>query len=119
MKRLTVVIAVLLMVAACASSGPSLPKASSFHPGLCRQAAPALLATARRADKGGQSASLAADLEAQQTVLKRFTVNRQVQDLVTAMGLVRFQLDAHSYTDQLRKNVETAARSTIIACTTH
>lgn len=111
------VAAVLTAGAACSASGPALPKASAFHPGLCQQAAPALLATARRAAKGGKPTALAADLQTQQSQLRRFIADQHIQDLVTAIGLVRFQVDSHSYTDQLRKNVETAAQRSITVCT--
>lgn len=117
MKRPILLVVVLVLLSACSSSGPALPNATAFHQGACQQAANALLSTARRASKGGHPNSLATELATQQTQLKRFTSQPDIQAVVTAIGFVRFQVDAHSYTDQLRKNVEAAARAAITACT--
>ena len=112
----------LVIVPACSSSsgsaGPALPSPAAFSPGPCQQAAPALLAIARRADKGGQVGRLDTDLTSQQSVLRNLhTQTSDIQDVVTAIGFLRLRVDAHSYRDQARKDVGTAARRAVAGCT--
>jgi hypothetical protein len=112
----------LLIVPACSSSGgsagPPLPSAAAFAPGPCHQAAPALLAIVRRAEAGGQVGRLDTDLTAQQAVLRRLhSQPSNIQDVVTAIGFLRLRVDAHSYDDQARKDVGTAARRAVTGCT--
>lgn len=112
----------LVVVPACSSSsgsaGPALPSAAAFSPGPCQQAAPALLAIVRRADKGGQVGRLDADLTTQQSVLRHLrTQTSDIQDVVTAIGFLRLRVDAHSYADQARQDVGSAARRAVAGCT--
>jgi hypothetical protein len=111
----------LLILPACSSgatAGPDLPSAAAFSAGPCSQAAPALLAIVRRAAHGGQVGRLATDLTAQQKVLRQLgDQTNGIQDVVTAIGFLRLRVDAHSYDDQARKDVGTAARSAVAGCT--
>ena len=112
----------LLVVPACSSSsgsaGPALPSPASFAPGPCQHAAPALLAIVRRADKGGQVGRLDTDLTSQQSILRHLsTQTSDIQDVVTAIGFLRLRVDAHSYDDQARKDVGSAARRAVAGCT--
>jgi hypothetical protein len=111
-----------LVLSACSSSGgtagPTLPSAAAFSPGPCQRAAPALLAIVRRADKGGQVGHLDLDLTAQQSVLRQLPSQTSgIQDVVTAIGFLRLRVDAHSYADQARQNVGSAARRAVAGCT--
>jgi hypothetical protein len=77
-----------------------------------------LLAIVRRADKGGQVGRLDADLTTQQSVLRHLTGQTSgIQDVVTAIGFLRLRVDAHSYSDQAREEVGSAARRAVAGCT--
>ena len=111
-----------LVLSACSSSGGRPGRRCRprrrFRQGPCQQAAPALLAIVRRADKGGQVGHLDLDLTAQQSVLRQLpSATSGIQDVVTAIGFLRLRVDAHSYADQARKNVGSAARRAVAGCT--
>jgi hypothetical protein len=77
-----------------------------------------LLAIVRRADLGGQVVRLDTDLTAQQAILRQLrSGTSDIQDVVTAIGFLRLRVDAHSYDDQARKDVGSAARRAVADCT--
>ncbi len=119
---------VLAAVSGCSSSSSSFaqPKESSFNPGSCRQLAPAVLRLGRdihdlgtKTPSAAQRTTLKNDQQKvrdQQTGLSA-AVAPAVQNLVSAVGLLRIRADTNSYDGSLAGLALTQYTSLVALCT--
>ena len=118
----------LVTVAACSGGGPSFsqPKPAAFSPGSCRELASPVLQLGKELHSLGGSNPTAA----QRTALKtaQSAVRRQqptlptslappVQDMVTAVGVLRLRADTNSYDPALAGSALTAYQALVTVCT--
>jgi hypothetical protein len=124
--RRVLVPVLLLALAACSGGGFDQPKASAFASGSCRDLAPSVLALGKdlhglgsKPPSSGQREALTKDqgtVRARQASLPS-TLAPDVQELVTAVGVLRLRADTNSYEPGLTKTAMSAYTAVVTACT--
>jgi hypothetical protein len=122
---LLVLVATVLVTSGC--SGSSGPKAGDFAEGTCRAAAPDVLdvgkATPRLGNGPDVDKSVLADLTKAQDRLRDLAPGAEapyakpLQDLVTAVGLVRLQAGVGHYAEATGKNLQEKYDAVVQVCT--
>lgn len=117
--------ALLLGAVACSGPGFSQPTLSAFTPGSCQTLAPSVLALGRdlhslgtRSPSDSRSDALKSDqaqLRSRQAGLST-ELAPTVQQLVTAVGIVRLRADTDSYDPSLARRALGAYREVLSAC---
>ena len=132
MTRLVLLASITLPLAlattACSSSsGFQQPKTSAFAAGTCRDLAPAVLRLGKDLHDLGTkppSTPVRNALKQQQQAVRDLQPNVEpalapvVQDLVTAVGVLRLRTDTNSYDRSLAKTAMTRYTALVRACTT-
>ncbi|MCU1675092.1 MAG: hypothetical protein JWN77_3205 [Frankiales bacterium] len=122
---LLVLTATLLATAAC--SGSSGPEADDFAAGTCRTAAPDVLAIGEQLDEIGDGPDVDKDvldrLKTAQDGLRQLApgaeepYRKPLEDLVTAVGLVRLQAGVGRYRSDTGNNLREKYDGAVTACT--
>ncbi len=126
--RLRAALPVLLLAAACSHGGSSFaqPKASAFSPGSCRDLASPVLALGKDLHALGTRApsdAQADSIKAAQARVRSLNsaapddLKPAVQQLITAVGILRIRNDTDSYDASVAKDAMTAYQELVTVCT--